>query len=334
MPVPRKSPSLRIASVRREGEQPTALTRAADEYLGYLSVERGSSPNTVESYGRDLRRYLSYLAGEGITRPADVTRQVVEAHVRALDDVGLAPASIERAISAIKGFHRFMVAEQICENHPTADLLLPKKPERLPDVISREQAFALLDEGMFEWHGDASTRKGQLAKASLLRDQAILEVLYGCGLRVSELCGLDAGDLFLDDEVLRVFGKGSKERVVPVLGSAARVLSSYLAEARPVLVSGRPATPAVFLNARGSRMTRQAVHAIVEKYGSYAGIDGLHPHTLRHSFATHLLEGGADLRIVQELLGHSSISTTQLYTHVDRSHVRAVYLESHPRAHV
>ena len=334
MPVPRKSPSLRIASVRREGEQPTALTRAADEYLGYLSVERGSSPNTVESYGRDLRRYLSYLAGEGITRPADVTRQVVEAHVRALDDVGLAPASIERAISAIKGFHRFMVAEQICENHPTADLLLPKKPERLPDVISREQAFALLDEVMFEWHGDASTRKGQLAKASLLRDQAILEVLYGCGLRVSELCGLDAGGLFLDDEVLRVFGKGSKERVVPVLGSAARVLSSYLAEARPVLVSGRPATPAVFLNARGSRMTRQAVHAIVEKYGSYAGIDGLHPHTLRHSFATHLLEGGADLRIVQELLGHSSISTTQLYTHVDRSHVRAVYLESHPRAHV
>ncbi|MBQ9005428.1 MAG: tyrosine recombinase XerD [Atopobiaceae bacterium] len=321
-------------SVRREGEDPTPLTRAADEYLGYLSVERGSSANTVESYGRDLRRYLSYLAGEGVTRPDDVTRQVVEAHVRALDDVGLAPASIERAISAIKGFHRFMVAEQICENHPTADLLLPKKPERLPDVISREQAFALLDERMFEWHGDASTRKGQLAQAALRRDQAILEVLYGCGLRVSELCGLDAGDLFLDEEVLRVFGKGSKERLVPVLGSAARVLSSYLAEARPVLAAGRPVTPAVFLNARGSRMTRQAVHATVEKYGAYAGIEGLHPHTLRHSFATHLLEGGADLRIVQELLGHSSISTTQLYTHVDRSHVRSVYLESHPRAHV
>ncbi|MBR1828178.1 MAG: tyrosine recombinase XerD [Atopobiaceae bacterium] len=323
-----------MASVRREGEDPTPLTRAADEYLGYLSVERGSSANTVESYGRDLRRYLSYLAGEGVTRPDDVTRQVVEAHVRALDDVGLAPASIERAISAIKGFHRFMVAEQICENHPTADLLLPKKPERLPDVISREQAFALLDERMFEWHGDASTRKGQLAQATLRRDQAILEVLYGCGLRVSELCGLDAGDLFLDEEVLRVFGKGSKERLVPVLGSAARVLSSYLAYARPVLAAGRPVTPAVFLNARGSRMTRQAVHAIVEKYGAYAGIEGLHPHTLRHSFATHLLEGGADLRIVQELLGHSSISTTQLYTHVDRSHVRSVYLESHPRAHV
>ena len=305
-----------------------------DEYLGYLAIERGSSTNTVESYGRDLRRYLSFLAGEGITRPEDVTRQVVEAHIRALDDVGLAPASIERAISAIKGFHRFMVAEQICENHPTADLLLPKKPDRLPDVISREQAFALLDERMFEWHGDASTRKGQLAKAALLRDEAILETLYGCGLRVSELCGLDMGDLFLDDEVLRVFGKGSKERVVPVLGSAARVLATYLGNARGVLAAGKPGVPAVFLNTRGGRMTRQAVHAIVEKYGAYAGIEGLHPHTLRHSFATHLLEGGADLRIVQELLGHSSVSTTQLYTHVDRSHVRAVYLEAHPRAHV
>jgi len=330
----RRGAGPRVASVRREGEAATPLTRAADEYLGYLSVERGSSENTVESYGRDLRRYLAYLAGEGITRPDDVTRQAVEAHIRALDDVGLAPASIERAISAIKGFHRFMVAEQICENHPTADLMLPKKPERLPDVISREQAFALLDERMYEWHGDASTRKGQLAKASLLRDRAILEVLYGCGLRVSELCGLDTGDLYLDEEVLRVFGKGSKERIVPVLGSAARVLASYLADARPVLVSGRPATPAVFLNARGGRMTRQAVHTIVEKYGAYAGIEGLHPHTLRHSFATHLLEGGADLRIVQELLGHASVSTTQLYTHVDRSHIRSVYLEAHPRAHV
>ena len=322
----------RLPRVLPEGESPTPLSRAADEYLGYLSVERGSSANTVESYCRDLRRYLAYLAGEGITRPDDVTRAAVEDHIRALDEAGLAPASVERAISAIKGLHRFMVAEQICENHPTADVLLPKKPERLPDVISREEAFALLDERLFEWHGDASARRGKLAQASLKRDQAILEVLYGCGLRVSELCGLDVGDLFLDEEVLRVFGKGSKERVVPVLGSAARVLASYLADARPTLSEGRTTTPAVFLNARGGRITRQAVHAIVEKYGEYAGIKGLHPHTLRHSFATHLLEGGADLRIVQELLGHASISTTQLYTHVDRSHVRMVYLEAHPRA--
>ena len=304
------------------------------DYRSWLRFERSMSPNTIEGYGRDLRRYLAFLADRGITQPQDVTRQVVAEHVLALQEVGLAPTSVERAVSACKGFHRFMVAEHICEEHPTADLMLPKKPERLPDVISREQVFRLLDEHLFEWHGDASKRRGQLAKASLTRDQAILETLYGCGLRVSELCDLDLGDLYLDEEMLRVFGKGSKERVVPVLGSAKRVLQAYLDEARPVLVEGRAATPAVFLNARGGRITRQAVHALVEKYGSYAGIEGLHPHTLRHSYATHLLEGGADLRIVQELLGHASVSTTQLYTHVDRSHVRAVYLESHPRAHL
>lgn len=320
-------------SVLLADEAPTELSAAADEYLSYLVLERGSSPNTVESYERDLRRYLAYLKGEGITRPDDVTRASVESHVLALEELGLAPSSIERAVSAIKGLHRFMVAEQITAVHPTADLLLPRKPEHLPDVISREQAFALLDERMFEWHGsDASGRRAKVAEASLRRDQAILEVLYGCGLRVSELCGLDLRDVSFADELLRVFGKGSKERVVPVLGSAARVLSSYLEAARPTLAEGHAPTQAVFLSARGTRITRQAVHAIVEKYGSYAGIEGLHPHTLRHSFATHLLEGGADLRIVQELLGHSSISTTQLYTHVDRSHVRMVYLEAHPRA--
>lgn len=323
-------PPLRVLS---DGEEPTELSRAADDYLGYLSVERGASPNTVEGYGRDLRRYLRYLAGEGVVGPEDVTCAQVEAHVRALDDVGLAPTSVERAVSAIKGFHRFMVAEQLSEAHPTADLLLPKKPDRLPDVISREQAFALLDERLFKWHGSTQGRRSALKEASLRRDQAILEVLYGCGLRVSELCGLDLTDLALEDEMLRVLGKGSKERVVPILGSARRVLAGYLEAWRPVMADGRLATAAVFLSTRGSRITRQAVHAIVRKYGGYAGIEGLHPHTLRHSFATHMLEGGADLRIVQELLGHSSVSTTQLYTHVDRTHVRMVYLEAHPRAH-
>ncbi len=328
----------------RDGEQsnarssaraiPTPLSRALDDYLGYLAVERGSSPNTVESYSRDLRRYLADLADHGITHPDDVSREAVEAHLGALDELGLAPASIERAVSACKGFHRFMVTEQLTENHPTSTLTLPKKPDRLPDVISREQAFALLDERMFEWHGEGESRRARVQEATLRRDQAILETLYGCGLRVSELCGLDLRDVSLDDELVRVFGKGSKERLVPILGTAARAMGRYLEEARPQLVSGRAPSPAVFLNARGGRMTRQAVHALVKRYGSYAGIDDLHPHTLRHSFATHLLEGGADLRIVQELLGHASISTTQLYTHVDRTHIRMVYLEAHPRAHV
>ena len=159
----------------------------------------------------------------------------------------------------------------------------------------------------------------------------MLEVLYGCGLRASELCGLDERTVLLDEGVLRVFGKGSKERVVPILGAAADALGRYLDRGRGALAGRRPC-PAVFLNARGGRLSRQSVHAIVEKYGRVVGIRGLHPHALRHSFATHLLEGGADLRVVQELLGHANVATTQLYTHLDRSHIRRVYLAAHPRA--
>ena len=295
------------------------LERARSEYLGYLSVERGSSANTVEAYGRDLARYVGWLSERGVDDPEGVTRPLVEAHVAALVEVGLAPASVERAVSAIKGFHRFMVSDGICEAFPTSDLPLPSKPERLPDVISVDDAARLLDQPF------PSTPAG-------LRDRAILEVLYGCGLRASELCGLDLRTTLLDEGLLRVFGKGDKERVVPVLGTAAEALAAYLDRGRGALVGRRP-TQAVFLNARGGRLSRQSVHAIVEKYGRVAGIDGLHPHTLRHSFATHLLEGGADLRVVQELLGHANVATTQLYTHVDRSHIRRVYLAAHPRAH-
>lgn len=295
------------------------LERARSEYLGYLSVERGSSANTVEAYGRDLARYVGWLSERGVDDPEGVTRPLVEAHVAALVEVGLAPASVERAVSAIKGFHRFMVSDGICEAFPTSELPLPSKPERLPDVISVDDAARLLDQPF------PSTPAG-------LRDRAILEVLYGCGLRASELCGLDLRTTLLDEGLLRVFGKGDKERVVPVLGTAAEALVAYLDRGRGALVGRRP-TQAVFLNARGGRLSRQSVHAIVEKYGRVAGIDGLHPHTLRHSFATHLLEGGADLRVVQELLGHANVATTQLYTHVDRSHIRRVYLAAHPRAH-
>ena len=295
------------------------LARAKREYLDYLAIERGSSSNTVEAYGRDLDRYLAFLSDAGIARPEDVTRAAIEDHIAALTGVGLAPTSVERAVSAIKGFHRFMVADEICENFPTADLPLPAKPARLPDVLSVEQAEALLDQPF------PKTAAGQ-------RDRAILETLYGCGLRVSEFCGLDLRDVRLDEEVVRVFGKGSKERVVPIMGSAARVMGEYLDLWRPGLV-GRTPTQAVFLNQRGGRISRQSVHAIVERAGRVVGVQGLHPHTLRHSFATHLLEGGADLRVVQELLGHADISTTQLYTHVDRTHVRGVYLAAHPRAY-
>lgn len=296
------------------------LVHALKEYLNYVAVERGCSRNTVLAYGRDLRSYVLGLRDEGITLPDQVTRDRIEGHVSRLRASGLSIASVERAISAIKGFHRFMVAERITTAHPAADLPLPKKPSRLPDVISREQAAALLDQPF------PKTPAGQ-------RDHAILEALYGCGLRVSELCGLDLRRVMLDEQVLRVVGKGDKERVVPIVGTAARALDDYLEHWRPCLVSPRVSTSAVFLNNRGRRLSRQSVHALVAKAGAVVGIDGLHPHTLRHSFATHMLEGGADLRIVQELLGHADISTTQLYTHLDRSHLREVYLEAHPRAH-
>lgn len=294
------------------------LAYALEEYLGYLAVERGSSENTIASYGRDLARYVAWLAERGVTDPEDVTRQLIEEHVGALVDVGLAPSSVERAVSAIKGLHRFMVADELCSAFPTADLPLPAKPARLPDVISVEAAARLLDQPF------PQTPSG-------LRDRAILETLYGCGLRASELCGLDLRSVVLDEALLRVHGKGGKERVVPVMGTAAAALSAYLEQGRGELVGRRP-TQAVFLNVRGGRLSRQSVHAIVERYGRVAGIEGLHPHTLRHSYATHLLEGGADLRAVQELLGHANIATTQLYTHVDRSHIRRVYLAAHPRA--
>ena len=272
------------------------LVRAKREYLDYLAIERGSSSNTVEAYGRDLDRYLAFLADAGVTRPEDVTRAVIEDHIAALTGVGLAPTSVERAVSAIKGFHRFMVADQITANHPTADLPLPAKPKHLPDVLSIEQARALLEQTFRE-------------------------------------TATDQREVYLDDEMLRVFGKGSKERVVPIMGSAAEALGDYLVRWRPQLV-GKRLSGAVFLNARGGRISRQSVHAICERYGRLAGIEGLHPHTLRHSFATHMLEGGADLRIVQEILGHANIATTQFYTHVDSTHVRMAYLAAHPRAHL
>lgn len=294
------------------------LARAREEYLSYLAVERGCSENTVAAYGRDLARYVAWLAERGVTRPDEVTLELVEAHVAALTEAGLAASSVERAASAVKGFHRFMLTDEIARTLPTADLPLPAKPRRLPDVISREDAARLLDQPF------PRTPAG-------LRDHAVLEVLYGCGLRASELVGLDERAVLLDEGLLRVLGKGSKERVVPVLGAAADALGRYLDEGRGAL-AGRVPCPAVFLNARGGRLSRQSVHAIVEKYGRVVGLKGLHPHTLRHSFATHLLEGGADLRVVQELLGHANVATTQLYTHLDRTHIRRVYLSAHPRA--
>lgn len=294
-----------------------------DEYLTYLTVERGLSSASVEAYSRDLRDYLGFLHGAGKDALEDIERESITDYIEDLRYREYATSSIERHVAALKGFHRFCVREGAVESDPAASVPLPKKPDRLPEAITIEQIGTLLDQSF------AKTPAG-------LRDHAILEVLYGCGLRVSELCSLSFANLLLDDELVRVRGKGGKERFVPLLGTARIALDEYLGGGRPYLhPKDNPDAQdpdAIFLNARGGRLTRRSVCNLVEKYGRSVGLQGLHPHTLRHSFATHLLEGGADLRVLQEMLGHSDISTTQIYTHVDRSHIREEYLSTHPRA--
>jgi len=293
-----------------------------DDYLGHLSVERGASAHTLAAYRADLRDYTVFLATSAVDRPDQVTRDLVTAWVVSLREQGLAPSSVERKVSSVKGFHKFLVREGLTENHPTASLPLPKVPQRLPDVVSIDDVDRLLSQPFHD-------------SPVGLRDRAALEILYGCGLRVSELTGLDTSDLNMEEGFIRVLGKGNKERLVPLGGLALQALSAYLSNGRSMLRTRktlRATSPAVFVNQRGGRLSRQAVFALVRTYGGRVGLDGLHPHALRHSFATHMLEGGADLRALQEILGHADISTTQLYTHVDRRHIREEYLSTHPRA--
>lgn len=296
----------------------------ADDFLGYMTVERGASPNTIAAYRRDLVTYADFLLDRGVTAPDAVRREDVTAFVAFLQASGLAPASVERKAAAVKSFHKFLVREGVTVNHPTASMPLPKKPQRLPDVVSIEAVERLLEQPFPD---------GPVG----LRDRAILETLYGCGMRASELTGLDVADVELTDGFVRVFGKGGKERLVPVGGAAVAALQDYLTHARTYLRPkgrGKRQDPsALFINVRGGRLTRQTVFEIVRRYGGRVGLE-LHPHTLRHSFATHMLEGGADLRSLQEMLGHSDIATTQVYTHVDRTHLREEYLSTHPRARV
>ncbi|MDO9556801.1 MAG: site-specific tyrosine recombinase [Coriobacteriia bacterium] len=293
-----------------------------EEFLGHLAVERGASPLTIEAYRRDLGQYATSLGGRGITDLSRASREDVVAFTRGLRDAGLAPATVERKVSAVKSYHKFLVREGITDALPTAGLPLPKVPECLPDVISVAEADKLLSQPFPE---------GPVGH----RDRCVLEVLYGCGMRASELVGLDVSDLDLDGGFIRVFGKGGKERVVPVAGAAERALREYLAHGRSYLRAKKATLlqdpSALLLNQRGQRLTRQAVFIMVRRYGGRVGLE-LHPHTLRHTFATHMLQGGADLRALQEMLGHADISTTQVYTHVDRTHIREEYLSTHPRA--
>ncbi|MGN0038966.1 MAG: site-specific tyrosine recombinase XerD [Coriobacteriales bacterium] len=295
-----------------------------EDFLVYLAVERGFSHATTEAYRRDLTDYLDYLHRDcGLGALDEVQRPMVTGYLADLERRGYAASSANRHMAAAKSFHRFCVREGLTQADPVSSVPLPKRPQRLPETLSVVQVGRLLDQEF------PQTPAG-------MRDHAMLELLYGCGLRVSELTGLDIASLLLEDGLLRVRGKGGKERVVPLMGCALTSLEDYLERARPQLRCANAARPqdpaAVFLNARGGRITRRSVMTLVERYGRNIGLEGLHPHLLRHSFATHMLQGGADLRMLQEMLGHSDISTTQVYTHVDRTHIRAEYLAAHPRA--
>ncbi len=293
-----------------------------EDYIGYMVAERGAAPATVRVYRSNLQRYFDFLGEKrGIDAAEEVQRADISAYIAFLSgEKKFRPSTMEQHISVIKGYHRFLVREGFCRMDPSQTIPLPRKPKELPDVISIHQVTRLLDQ-----MPDSTPLE--------LRDATILEVLYGCGLRVSELVGLDMDRIYFEEECLRVLGKGSKERIVPISGMAAQRLRQYLSDARPALSEGAAApTSAVFLNARGGRLSRQSVHSVVARAGLAIGVKDLHPHTLRHSFATHLLEGGADLRAIQEMLGHSDISTTQIYTHVQVSQLREEYLAAHPRS--
>ena len=302
-----------------------AASSAVRSFLDYLAVERGLAANTLAAYRRDLQRYAGWLAAAGIDDPTRADEDDLVAFVGALR-AGSTPvgtryraSSVARSMAAVRGFHRFLVRERLAGTDPSRDLDSPKVPAGLPKALTIEQVEALL-----------AAVPGDDARA--LRDRALLETLYAAGLRVSEATGLDVDDVDLDDGTVRAFGKGAKERLVPIGRSARRAVLTYLVRGRPLLTA-TGSGPALFLNAHGGRLTRQGCWKILRHHATRAGLQvDVSPHVLRHSFATHLLAGGADIRSVQELLGHASLATTQVYTKVTQDRLREVYLRAHPRA--
>ena len=316
----------------------TDIERLIDQFLAYIDVERGLAKATVRAYDSDLRKYNGWLATQGIQDLNAVTTQDVERYIAFLDDSGESARSKARRLASIHAFHRFALNEHVVSNDVAAQVKAPKGATTLPDVLTVDEVASLLDaipvsqnrpqsEGMEDMPDDPA----------MLRDKALLEFMYATGCRVSEAVGMNLDDIDIDDaHVARLTGKGSKQRLVPLGEYACRALRRYLAEGRGTLegrAKGTPERRAVFLNKRGRRLSRQSVWEVIKLAGERAGIDRpLHPHTLRHSFATHLIQGGADVRTVQELLGHASVTTTQIYTHVSPETLIEAYLTSHPRA--
>lgn len=289
------------------------------EYLTVLKLERNLSGNTLSSYKNDINSFISFLETKSISDFSDVDSKILVSFFKVLKDSGLTSTSAARYHSSIKGFFSYLHQNNYILSNPVDKINPPKLSRKLPAVLNVNEIDKILD------LPDISDKFG-------LRDKAILEVLYACGLRVSELLNLKISDLYLNEEVLRVFGKGGKERLVPIGRSAIKWTQEYLRKGRPLLEKKLKSENIVFLNTRGTRLSRMGIWKIIDHYSKQAGIEKeVHPHTFRHSFATHLIEGGADLRAVQEMLGHSDISTTQIYTHIDRDYIKQVHKDFHPR---
>ncbi|PVG80837.1 site-specific tyrosine recombinase XerD [Nocardioides gansuensis] len=302
------------------------IDRAVRTYLDHLGVERGLAANTLTSYKRDLRRYVEFLDGRQISSFDEVTEDVVADFLVSLREGGpdhppLSSTSAARTVVAVRGFHKFAVRDGLATADPASGVKPPAPAKRLPKALPLSDVEAILDAA------------GAPGTPLALRDRALLELLYGTGARISEGVGLDVDDLDAVDGTVLLRGKGSKERLVPVGGYALAAVDAYLTRARPGLVAQGKGTPALFLNARGGRLSRQSAWAVLAKAADRAGVTkAVSPHTLRHSFATHLLDGGADVRVVQELLGHASVTTTQVYTLVTVDNLREVFATAHPRA--
>ncbi len=289
------------------------------EYLAYLKLERNLSENTLSSYKNDLLTFISFLSDYNIFDPSEISSEQITAFFKSLKNIGLTNTSTARYFSSLKGFFKYLTKNNYIVKNPIEKINAPKLSKKLPDVLNFNEIEKILS-------------KPDISETLGLRDKAILELLYACGTRVSELINLKLQDLFLQEEVIRVLGKGSKERLIPIGSSAIKWVEEYLSKSRSLIMKISKSGNYVFLNSRGTKFSRMGVWKIIDRYVKEAGIKKqVHPHTFRHSFATHLLEGGADLRAVQEMLGHADISTTQIYTHIDREYIKQVHKQFHPR---
>ncbi len=288
-------------------------------YMHFLTLEKNASKNTISSYNLDITRYLDFLESKGVDNLEKIKESHVTGFLTMLRDLGLSSPSVSRNFSAVKSFHKFLNGEQLTKINPVQNIESPKLSKTLPDVLNQDEIEAILSQP-------------NIIEPLGIRDKAILETMYATGIRVSELTSLKQSNVHASESIVRVFGKGSKERLVPIGRSALDWIQKYTSQVRKVLSANGSGQDVLFLNARGTPMSRMAVWNIVHQYTHKAGIKkDVHPHTFRHSFATHLLEGGADLRSVQEMLGHADITTTQIYTHIDREYLKEVHRTFHPR---